>query len=122
MRAAVLFLIAAIGCAHDHTTAPARPVAHSATPDAGAVAEIAEPDAPPPEPVKEEPPAAPAVPDEDIDSKDILARDPVSTPVLVKHVLIGWKALEPEYHGAIDPRAATRDRDDDVHGLPPQLA
>jgi parvulin-like peptidyl-prolyl isomerase len=45
----------------------------------------------------------------DIDSKDILARAPVGQEVQVKHVLIGWGALdEKSYHGHIDPRAKKR--------------
>lgn len=51
------------------------------------------------------PPAAPAV---DIDSKDILARTETTSPVFVKHVLIGWKELAPAYQGHLDPRAGQR--------------
>jgi parvulin-like peptidyl-prolyl isomerase len=48
----------------------------------------------------------------DIDSKDILARAPVGQEVQVKHVLIGWGALdEKSYHGHIDPRAKKRTND-----------
>jgi parvulin-like peptidyl-prolyl isomerase len=50
-------------------------------------------------------PVAPAV---DIDSKDILARTETSSPVFVKHVLIGWKELAPAYQGHLDPRATNR--------------
>lgn len=53
------------------------------------------------------PPPAP-VPDEDLDSKDILAREPTTQKVLVKHVLFGWAALAENYHGQLDPRAAKR--------------
>jgi parvulin-like peptidyl-prolyl isomerase len=49
----------------------------------------------------------------DIDSKDILARAPVGQEVQVKHVLIGWGALdEKSYHGHIDPRAKKRSNED----------
>jgi parvulin-like peptidyl-prolyl isomerase len=106
MRAAVLFLVTAIGCFSDHPTAPAKPVAHAASPDAALVLEVAEADAPAEE---LKPPPLPAVPDEDLDSKDILAREPPASPVFVKHVLIAWAALEPNYHGKLDPRAAARD-------------
>jgi parvulin-like peptidyl-prolyl isomerase len=46
--------------------------------------------------------AAPAVPPQDIDSKDILARTETSPDVFVKHVLITWKDLNPARaaHGA----------------------
>jgi parvulin-like peptidyl-prolyl isomerase len=43
--------------------------------------------------------------DEAIDSTDILARDAGTTPVLVKHVLIGWKRIA---KWNPDPRAALR--------------
>jgi parvulin-like peptidyl-prolyl isomerase len=52
--------------------------------------------------------SAPAVPDKDIDSKDVLARTETSKEVLVKHVLLGWKELAPVYQGRLDPRAAKR--------------
>ena len=49
----------------------------------------------------------------DIDSKDILARAPVGQEVQVKHVLIGWAALdEKSYHGHIDARAKKRSNED----------
>jgi parvulin-like peptidyl-prolyl isomerase len=45
----------------------------------------------------------------DIDSKDILARSQTATtPVYVKHVLLGWKELAPSLQGNLDPRAAQR--------------
>jgi parvulin-like peptidyl-prolyl isomerase len=56
-----------------------------------------------------------AVPDDaiDIDSKDILARAPVGQEVQVKHVLIGWGALDDKtYHGRIDARAKKRNNAD----------
>ena len=52
--------------------------------------------------------AAPIPPAIDIDSKDILARQPVADSVDVKHVLIGWKDLAPVYGGHMDKRAAAR--------------
>jgi hypothetical protein len=48
----------------------------------------------------------------DLDSHDILARTPITSPVLVKHVLLGWAELAPNYHGQLDPRAAKRTRSD----------
>jgi len=52
---------------------------------------------------------APEVEVKDIDSKDILARSQAATtPVYVKHVLLGWKELAPALHGNLDPRAAQR--------------
>jgi len=53
-------------------------------------------------------PTPPAAPAKDIDSKDILARTETSPQVFVKHVLIGWKDLEPVYGGHMDPRAGKR--------------
>jgi parvulin-like peptidyl-prolyl isomerase len=54
-------------------------------------------------------PAAPGASDQDIDSKDILARtDTAPGEVLVKHVLIGWKDLAAAYQGQLHPRAAKR--------------
>jgi parvulin-like peptidyl-prolyl isomerase len=44
----------------------------------------------------------------DLDSKDILARTKTTPEVLVKHVLVGWKELEPAYRGHMDPRAGKR--------------
>jgi parvulin-like peptidyl-prolyl isomerase len=51
---------------------------------------------------------APAVPDKDIDSKDVLARTEIAESAHVKHVLIGWKDLEQVYRGQMDPRAGKR--------------
>jgi parvulin-like peptidyl-prolyl isomerase len=48
---------------------------------------------------------APAVEAKDIDSKDILARTETAPQVFVKHVLLGWKDLNPS---RTDPRAAKR--------------
>ncbi len=44
----------------------------------------------------------------DLDSVDILARTDVTSPVNIKHVLIGWAELAEAYHGQLDPRAAKR--------------
>lgn len=44
----------------------------------------------------------------DIDSKDILDRKESFDEVQVKHVLIGWDALDKVYQGRMDPRAAKR--------------
>lgn len=49
---------------------------------------------------------APAAPDVDLDSKDILARTETAPEVYVKHVLIGWK------ENAHDPRAENRSNAD----------
>jgi parvulin-like peptidyl-prolyl isomerase len=55
------------------------------------------------------PPAPPPPPQStDLDSHDILDRTTVTSPVLVKHVLIGWAELEKNYGGRLDPRAAKR--------------
>jgi parvulin-like peptidyl-prolyl isomerase len=48
---------------------------------------------------------APASDAKDIDSKDILARTETTPSVFVKHVLLGWKDLNP---GRSDPRAGKR--------------
>ncbi len=56
--------------------------------------------------------AAPIPPAIDIDSKDILARQPVTDSADVKHVLIGWKDLAPVYGGHMDKRAAARTNDE----------
>ena len=52
--------------------------------------------------------ATPAAPAQDIDSKDILAREETGTEVAVKHVLIAWKDLAKVYQGHMDPRASKR--------------
>jgi len=72
-----------------------------------------------PEPVAPAPVAAPAppappapIPDEDLDSKDILARTDTAPIAYVKHVLIGWGELAPQYSGRLDPRAANRSNAD----------
>jgi parvulin-like peptidyl-prolyl isomerase len=44
----------------------------------------------------------------DIDSKDILDRKESADVVQVKHVLIGWDALDKVYNGRMDPRAQKR--------------
>ena len=52
---------------------------------------------------------APAVEAKDIDSKDILGRTETTPQVFVKHVLLGWKDLNPS---RTDPRAAKRSNAD----------
>ncbi len=47
----------------------------------------------------------------DLDSTDILARAP-EPEVLVKHVLVAWAELAPDYRGRLDPRAAARTQAD----------
>ena len=39
---------------------------------------------------------------------DIMAREPVTKVAVVKHILIGWKELAPNYRGPVDPRALKR--------------
>ncbi len=46
--------------------------------------------------------------DVDVDSHAILARAAGPGPVEIKHVLVGWDALEPIYAGRMDPRAKAR--------------
>jgi parvulin-like peptidyl-prolyl isomerase len=72
------------------------------------------PSAPPPlAPAPVSMPAPPPPPQNtDLDSHDILARTTLASPVLVKHVLVGWAELAPNYHGQLDPRAAKRTRSD----------
>jgi parvulin-like peptidyl-prolyl isomerase len=52
--------------------------------------------------------SAPATPDQDIDSKDVLARTETVGEAHVKHVLLGWKELSGVYGPQMDPRAAKR--------------
>src|SRR5262245_18250396 len=52
--------------------------------------------------------SAAATPGGGIESTDILNRTETSTEVDVKHVLIGWKELEPASRGHMDPRAHKR--------------
>ena len=47
-----------------------------------------------------------------LESKEILARAPVTQSCDVKHVLIGWKDLAGSYHGHMDPRAAARTKEE----------
>jgi len=56
--------------------------------------------------------SAEASPVKDIDSKDILARTEVAAESQVKHVLIGWKELEPVYGARMDKRAKERSNAD----------
>ncbi len=55
---------------------------------------------------------APAVEARDLDSKDILAREPITQEAHVKHVLLAWKELAPAFRGQIDPRAKDRSNAD----------
>jgi parvulin-like peptidyl-prolyl isomerase len=55
--------------------------------------------------------AAPAGGD-GIESTDILARAQTEKKTEVKHVLIGWKELEPAYRGHMDPRAGARTQEE----------
>ena len=64
------------------------------------------------------PPVSPVV------SQKILEREPVANTAMVKHILIGWKDLEEQYQGRIDPRAAKRtkaDAENDVKSLVGQI-
>jgi hypothetical protein len=45
-------------------------------------------------------------------SQQILAREAVTERAVVKHILVGWGELAPAYGGRIDPRAASRSRED----------
>ena len=58
---------------------------------------------------KPDDPGAPAGTDA---STAILSREPVTSHAKVKHVLVGWAALAPTYHGQMDPRAAKRSQTD----------
>jgi len=55
--------------------------------------------------------AATAARPPDIESKDILAREPVAPTGEVKHILIAWAELEPAFRGAMDPRARARTKE-----------
>jgi hypothetical protein len=46
----------------------------------------------------------------EIQSNDILEREPVTASAEVKHILIGWGELSDAYDGQMDPRAAKRTR------------
>ena len=46
----------------------------------------------------------------EIQSNDILAREPTTDRADVKHILIGWGALAPAYQGDMDPRGLKRTR------------
>jgi hypothetical protein len=48
----------------------------------------------------------------DEESQQMLAREPVTERAAVKHILVAWGELAPAYGGQIDPRAATRSRED----------
>jgi parvulin-like peptidyl-prolyl isomerase len=91
MRVVACLLL--VACHHAEPVRPPAPVANTPPVDAA------------PAPMVVATPDAPAeVPDEDIDSKDILAREKKTSPELDKHVLVGWGALG----GRVDPRAAQR--------------
>ena len=47
-----------------------------------------------------------------VESKDILAREPVTEKAKVKHVLVGWKELAPAYGGGMAEKAKTRTKDE----------
>ena len=64
------------------------------------------------------PPPSPVV------STDVLGREPRANHTRVKHILIGWSALEDAYQGGMDPRAAKRskrDAEDQIRSLRKQL-
>jgi parvulin-like peptidyl-prolyl isomerase len=69
------------------------------------------PVAPTPARTNEAPPPPPPQ-TTDIDSRDILARTAVAPTVLVKHVLLAWADLGPDYPSPLDPRAAKRTKAD----------
>jgi len=118
MRAArwfVVFVVAVgsgVACGPGGTPAPVVKEPIAAAPPPVQPTEPAEPAPPPaelPEGVEAGDENAPQVEVKDIDSKDILARSQTATtPVYVKHVLLGWKELAPSRHGNLDPRAAQR--------------
>jgi hypothetical protein len=55
--------------------------------------------------------AAAATRPPDIESKDILAREPIAPTGEVKHILVAWAELEPAFRGHMDPRAKSRTKD-----------
>lgn len=63
-------------------------------------------------PVTNTAPPPPPPQNTDLDSRDILARDAETSPVEVKHVLVGWAELAPAYQGQLDPRAEKRTQAD----------
>jgi len=54
----------------------------------------------------------PPPPPDPLESADILARPAEAGPVMVQHVLIGWKDVGAAKHGRLDPRASTRSKAD----------
>ena len=57
-------------------------------------------------------------------STEILTREPRANRTKVKHILIGWKDLEANYGGRLNPRAAARtkrDAEDQIRSLQKQL-
>lgn len=66
----------------------------------------------------------PPPPPSSVVSTDILGREPRANRVVVKHILIGWSALEGAYAGGMDPRAAERNKRDaeaEIRSLRKQL-
>ena len=56
---------------------------------------------------------------------DILSREPVANHTRVKHILISWSALAPNFGGEQDPRAGKRTKEDaeaQVESLMTQLS
>ena len=47
-----------------------------------------------------------------IESRDILAREPVTDNAQVQHVLVAWKDLSAAYRGSMDARASRRSQED----------
>src|SRR5688500_12545593 len=72
----------------------------------------AKPPAPPAPVLTNEAPPPPPPQNTELDSRDILARADVASPVLVKHVLIAWSELDQTYGSRLDPRAAKRSKAD----------
>jgi hypothetical protein len=54
----------------------------------------------------------PPAPPDPLESADILARSAETGPVMVQHVLIGWKDVPAAKHAQVDPRAKDRTKTD----------
>ena len=54
----------------------------------------------------------PEAPASRVVSTDILQREAVTNHARVKHILVGWRDLEENYSGHMDPRAAQRSKRD----------
>ncbi len=110
--ASIIMIGGGVGCGPGGRPAPAvkEPIAAAPTPvQPPEPAEPAPSPAKPPEAANDGDANAPAAEVKDLDSKDILARpEGATTPVFIKHVLLGWKELAPARHGNLDPRAAQR--------------